>query len=322
MSTRKENQDWKLMGLSSADVFYSYVKYWLNTRNDGLNAFSEALKSHKSIHAAFGVAYLMLSAIHCAREGHGNSESGIELLSSEVARNSIIDVFDIIREFVSRGDSNDAIEYLFKINEGKRLYELCRLLLQSYATEAKAQGNNEDGSQSNENFKQSYHNAKQRCIDIFILLKAPSHAFKLARKYYYFKGLLEATESDESLYDELSAVVSKDFNIRGTENDPLGTYCMKWFEQKNQIPAILKFGMLEEPETKQLQSFLETRPHVAWLHQIAKSSYSDASRSLYKSAFDNSSSKKVLIIFFYYYYCYYHIININVISLLLLLLLL
>ena len=302
MDTRNiKSQDWKLLGLSSADIFYSNIKCWLHSSGDGLNAFYEALKGHKSIHAAFGVAYMMLSAVQCAEEGHGNTRSGIELLSTECIRSAILNVIDIIKEFV-RNENNvdiiDATKKLFSdVNDGKRLRELCRLVLKSYATEAEDLSDNRDGSLMSDAFKRSYQDAKRRCIDIFIVLKEPSHAFKLSSEFYYFKGLLEATELDASLRNKLYEVVRIDFNTRGTEIDQLGTYCMKWFEQKEQIPAILEFGDLEDDESgsHQLNTFLSSRPQIAWIYQISKGLFPQASQSLYNSAVQNGPSKKVLL---------------------------
>ena len=126
-------------------------------------------------HAAFGVASLLLSALNVSANGDGADSHRTFVLSRPKARQAVLRIIDHILQGIT-GPSLPAGFSLLR--EGKRVKELCFLVLSSYAMEAaevaftddtirysgRVSGNGQGGEHMSTEWKLEYHNAKVCCV--------------------------------------------------------------------------------------------------------------------------------------------------------------
>lgn len=142
-------------------------------------------------------------------------------------------------------------------------------------------------------WKEEFHAAKSCCVAVLLQLGHAASAFAVSVQFLNFKGILESLDLaegsedsavetyqqqqlQESMQQRFRELVREKKDAKGTERECLATYCMHWYEERGRPAAALEIGKLA-PD--QLENFLSSRPHLAWVHKINARDYSGAAEA-------------------------------------------
>jgi hypothetical protein len=262
--------------------------------SQGLGNLSSSSRGIQAFAAAFGTMEMLVSAIRGASAGPGAESDACAFICTPGCRAAV----QVVLEALLQSADSTALNAWSKSSGcdvlKKSLRAFCSYALESFALEAKckyARGQasiNENpryGSLMPEEWKESYRVCKRSVGRLMLLLDAPSEAFRLAKTFLDFEGLLSATEQDISqLIPELVEVCREEGVSTGTERMGLLEFILVSYEDDTRQGGFVKKGRamylfeLGRTHPAVLDSFLRTRPHLDWLYSLAPG----AAKSLFR----------------------------------------
>mmetsp|Transcript_21405 Transcript_21405/g.26917 ORF Transcript_21405/g.26917 Transcript_21405/m.26917 type:complete len:513 (+) Transcript_21405:2-1540(+) len=167
---------------------------------------------------------------------------------------------------------------------GPCIDSLARVLLQGFEDEARIKGT-KDGSALPNDRKREYQKSKDMVLLAVRLSGRREVAFQMAKQYLHFESLMELCDEMYSegggTHENLLRLLHTFNNVRGTHDETFPIFCLKWFESKQRPYDLLEMGS-KIPGC--LGSFLQTRPHLLWIHFLQTKQYGPAAATLLSQA--------------------------------------
>jgi len=270
-------------GLSVADIFYAEAKYVY----DDFRSIADCLEDSQARLSVAGkgvqyavnlhVASMLLSALQLAAVGDGSD--GVETSASSQAEIREV-MATLLRLLLTAAEAQHSHSSFSSTvahvradvavdKDGKRIKELCYTALQSYAFEASQVSEGVEGMPVS--WRAAYHKLKSCCSNLLLVTGHTHTAFALCSEHLYCEGLMESTYRDPgTLLGRLEDTLRRAGHQKSTDAIPLAIGCFQWLEEHNKPADILSLGLTTLP---QLEFFLQTRPHLAWMHHLRSGNY-------------------------------------------------